>query len=127
MNPASRIPREDQQVAVEPASRILCEDLLPVILEIQVGLLISRRNLLKLQNHPSALTRLGGGSDLPLGALRGLGHPHHPPLTAHVNARPPSGGGLSNASVSSESGSIGYRDRCPPVPQIKQKFPRPIP
>ena len=35
--PASRTPREDQQVAVEPASRIPREDLPPVILEIPSG------------------------------------------------------------------------------------------
>ena len=92
-----------------------------------MDLLISKRNLLELQNHLSALTHLGSGSDLTLtlGALRDLGRPHHPPLTAHVSARPPSGGGLSNASDSSEGGSIGYRDRCPPVHQIKQNFPAP--
>ena len=66
----------------------------------QAGLLISRRNLLELQNHPSALTCLESGSDLPLRALQGLGHPHHPPLAAHVSARPPMGGGVSNASES---------------------------
>ena len=100
VNPASHIKREDQQVAVEPTSRIPREDLPPVILRSQAGLLISRRNLLELQNHPSPLTRLESGSDLPLGALRGLGRPHHAPLAAHVSAHPPSGGGVSNASDS---------------------------
>ena len=36
-NPASRIPREDQQVAVETTSRIPSEDLPPVVLEIPSG------------------------------------------------------------------------------------------
>ena len=37
VNPASRIPREDQQVAVETTSRIPREDLPPVVLEIPSG------------------------------------------------------------------------------------------
>ena len=95
----------------------------------QMDLLNSRRNLPELQNHPSALTHLGSGSDLTLtlGALRDLGRSHHPPLAAPVSIRPPSGGGLSVASASSEGGSIGYRDRCPLVPQIKQNFSAPLP
>ena len=123
--PASRVRTSRSQLSQPPAFRV--RTYLSSSLRSQVDLLITRKNLLEFQNDPSALTRLGSGSDLPLGALRGLGRPHQLPFAAHVNARPPSGGGLSNASDSSESGSIGYRDRCLTVPQIKPNFPHPIP
>ena len=100
VNPASRIQREDQQVAVEPASCIPHEDLPPVVLEIPRGSPDLEEEPSRIQNHPSALTCLESGSDLPLGSLRSLGRPHHPPLTAQVSARPPSGGGVSNSSDS---------------------------
>ena len=114
--PAYRVRTSRSQLSQPPTSRVRTYLLLS--LRSQEDLLILRRNLLELKNHPSALTRLGSGSDLtiPLGALRDLGRPHHPPLATHVSTHPPSGGGLSVASDSSEGGRIGYRERFPLVP-----------
>ena len=67
--PAPRVMISRSQSSQPPASRV--RTYLLSSLRSQVDLLNSRRNLPELQNHPSALTRLGSGSDLTLtpGAL----------------------------------------------------------
>ena len=118
--PRSACPDLVLEVGLEPPSAdltscISCEELPPVILEIPS----SRRNFLETLNHASALTRLVSGSDLPLGALRDQGHPHHPPLAILGSTSPPSGGGVSN-------GNTEYRERCSSDPLNKAK-PSPSP
>ena len=127
--PASCTPCEDQQVTVEPVPRVPREDLPPVVLEIPSG-------SPEFKEEPPRTPESPQCPDTPGKWFRPHTHSRSSPRSRSFSppsprrsrkCLPSSGGGLSIASASSEGGSIGYRDRCLPVPQIKQNFSAPLP